>query len=75
MTAFIAESPFLLLGRGETLRVNGQACVIRDEEILAPLAADGKLPPVKIAVEVQECSSSGPHSVSDALLGRDKKIG
>ncbi|MGE3822150.1 MAG: MSMEG_1061 family FMN-dependent PPOX-type flavoprotein [Isosphaeraceae bacterium] len=46
---------FLIPGIGETLRVNGGACVIRDEEILAPLAADGKTPVVGIAVEVEEC--------------------
>ena len=46
---------FMIPGTGETLRVNGKACVIRDEEILAPLAADGKQPLVGIAVEVEEC--------------------
>ena len=46
---------FMIPGTGETLRVNGQACVIRDEEVLAPLAADGKQPVLGIAVEVEEC--------------------
>ena len=46
---------FMIPGTGETIRVNGQACVIRDEEVLAPLAADGKQPLVGIAVEVEEC--------------------
>ncbi len=46
---------FLIPGKGETLRVNGSACVIRDEEVLAPLAADGKTPLLGIAVEVEEC--------------------
>ena len=46
---------FLIPGKGETLRVNGRACVIRDEEVLAPLAVEGKLPLVGIAVEVEEC--------------------
>ncbi len=46
---------FLIPGMGETLRVNGRACVIRDEEILGPLAVDGKAPLVGIAVEVEEC--------------------
>ena len=46
---------FLIPGVGETLRVNGRACVIRDDEVLAPLAVEGKRPLVGIAVEVQEC--------------------
>ena len=46
---------FLIPGVGETLRVNGRACVIRDDEVLAPLAVEGKQPLVGIVVEVQEC--------------------
>ena len=46
---------FLIPGVGETLRVNGRACVIRDEEVLAPLAVEGKHPLAGIAVEVEEC--------------------
>ena len=46
---------FLIPGMGETLRVNGRACVIRDEDVLAPLAAEGKRPVVGIAVAVEEC--------------------
>jgi PPOX class probable FMN-dependent enzyme len=46
---------FIIPGLGETLRVNGSACVIRDEEVLATLAVQGKQPVVGIAVEVEEC--------------------
>src|SRR4051794_28231553 len=46
---------FLIPGAGETLRVNGRASVIRDEDVLAPLAVDGKTPILGIAVEVEEC--------------------
>ena len=46
---------FLVPGMGETLRVNGHACLIRDEEVLASLAAEGKPPLVAIAVEIEEC--------------------
>jgi PPOX class probable FMN-dependent enzyme len=35
---------FLIPGREETLRVNGRASIVRDEEILATLAARGKQP-------------------------------
>jgi PPOX class probable FMN-dependent enzyme len=46
---------FLIPGVGETLRVNGRACVIRDEEVLTPLAFGGNRPLVGIVVEVEEC--------------------
>ena len=45
---------FLVPGRGDTLRVNGRASIIRDGEILARLAAHGKLPKVALGVEVEE---------------------
>jgi uncharacterized protein len=45
---------FLIPGVGETLRVNGKACLIRDEEILTSLAIGGKQPVLGIAVEVEE---------------------
>ena len=37
------------------LRINGRACVIRDDEILASMAINGKQPVVGIVVEVEEC--------------------
>lgn len=46
---------FLLPGLGETLRVNGRACVLRDEAVLATLTAQGKQPLVAIGVEIEEC--------------------
>ena len=46
---------FLIPGMGETLRVNGGACLIRDDDVLASLAAEGVQPQVGIAVEVEEC--------------------
>ena len=46
---------FLIPGMGETLRVNGRACLIRDEEVMASLAVEGKQPVVGIVVEVEEC--------------------
>lgn len=45
----------LIPGVGETLRVNGRAAIIRDESWLTPMGAQGKLPLVAIAVEVEEC--------------------
>lgn len=46
---------FVIPGLGETLRVNGTACVFRDEEILSTLAVQNRQPVVGIAVEVEEC--------------------
>ena len=55
----ILENPhvgliFLVPGRGDTLRVNGRAAIVRDEEILSRAAMHGKLPKVGIGVEVEE---------------------
>ncbi|WP_010587984.1 pyridoxamine 5'-phosphate oxidase family protein [Schlesneria paludicola] len=46
---------FLIPGVGETLRVNGRATLIRDEDVLVTLAAGGTPPLLGIAVEVEEC--------------------
>lgn len=46
---------FVIPGLGETLRVNGPACVIQDDEVLATMSVQGKQPVVGIAVEVEEC--------------------
>jgi hypothetical protein len=46
---------FIVPGREETLRVNGRACIVRDEEILEQMAVMGKRPSVGIGVEVEEC--------------------
>lgn len=46
---------FLIPGLGETLRVNGRACLIRDSDFLASLTVEGVQPQVGIAVEIEEC--------------------
>jgi PPOX class probable FMN-dependent enzyme len=46
---------FLIPNVQDTLRVNGRACIVRDADLLASLAARGKVPPVAIGVEVEEC--------------------
>jgi PPOX class probable FMN-dependent enzyme len=45
---------FLVPGSEETLRVNGRARIVRDPEWLGRLAAQGKVPQLAIAVEVDE---------------------
>lgn len=46
---------FIIPGLEETLRINGQAKIIKDTEIMAQMEAHGKLPKLGIAVEVEEC--------------------
>ncbi|SMO38739.1 pyridoxamine 5'-phosphate oxidase family protein [Melghirimyces algeriensis] len=45
---------FLIPGLGETLRVNGRACVIKDQKLLQPMAVNGRSPKVGIGLEVKE---------------------
>jgi uncharacterized protein len=45
---------FLVPGRGDTLRVNGRAAIIRDQEVLSRLAMRGKDPKVALGVEIEE---------------------
>ncbi len=46
---------FLCPGVGETLRLNGRAAVIRDEELLEATSVQGKIPLLGIGVEIEEC--------------------
>ncbi|WP_433747406.1 pyridoxamine 5'-phosphate oxidase family protein [Falsibacillus pallidus] len=46
---------FLIPGLGETLRVNGTATIVKDEELLKEMAVGDKVPLLGIGVEVEEC--------------------
>jgi len=46
---------FLVPGFGETLRVNGRAALVTDEDWLTPMTVQGKRPLVAVAVAVEEC--------------------
>ncbi len=46
---------FLIPGLGETLRINGTACLVQEEELLNKMAVNGKTPLLGIGVEVEEC--------------------
>jgi len=46
---------FVIPGLKETLRINGQAVLIRDEDLLEKLSAQGKKPWLGIGVTVEEC--------------------
>lgn len=43
---------FLIPGKGETLRVSGEARIVRDAALLRSLAVDGKLPAMALVVHV-----------------------
>ena len=45
---------FMIPTVGETLRVNGRARLVRDPDLLARLEAQGKVPALAIAVEIDE---------------------
>jgi PPOX class probable FMN-dependent enzyme len=45
---------FLIPGKEETLRVNGQARIVRDEWLREPMAVAGKVPDFAIVVDVEE---------------------
>ena len=45
---------FMIPGLGETLRVNGSGCVIRDEPVLKTMTVNGKEPTLGIVTEVEE---------------------
>ncbi|MGZ7441388.1 pyridoxamine 5'-phosphate oxidase family protein [Paenibacillus sp. TH7-28] len=56
----ILENPrigliFMIPGLGETLRINGQAWIVKDQEILKNMEAFGKVPVLGIGVKVEEC--------------------
>jgi len=46
---------FFIPGLGETLRINGHATIVKDEELLMTMAVSGKTPLLGIGVEVDEC--------------------
>jgi PPOX class probable FMN-dependent enzyme len=55
----IIENPhvgllFLIPNVQETLRINGRACIVRDEELLVSMEARGKRPLFGVVVEVEE---------------------
>lgn len=45
---------FLVPGRDETLRINGKAMLVKDQELLETMTWRGKVPTIATAVEVEE---------------------
>ena len=44
---------FVIPGLGETLRVEGRACITRDEALLGTLSVNGRVPALGLGVEVE----------------------
>jgi uncharacterized protein len=46
---------FLIPGLDETLRINGEATIIKDPDVLEKMAVNGKVPLLGIVVKVEQC--------------------
>lgn len=66
---------FLVPGREDTLRVNGRACIVKDEAVLERLVVMGKRPALAIGVEVEECFFHCPRSFKRAGLWEHERWG
>jgi len=53
---------FLIPGREDTLRVNGRAWVIQDDDVLDAMVMKGKRPPFAVGVEVEEAFMHCPRA-------------
>jgi uncharacterized protein len=58
----------MIPGREDTLRVNGRASIVQDDEILDRMAVKGKRPPFAIGVEVEEAFMHCPRAFMRANL-------
>jgi hypothetical protein len=54
---------FLIPGIGDTFRVNGEAVITDDQELLAPSAVDGKVPRLGILVSIKEAYTQCPKAL------------
>jgi PPOX class probable FMN-dependent enzyme len=66
---------FLMPGRAETFRVNGDAVISRDPELLASFAVDGKAPRTVLVVTVKEAYIHCSRAIVRADLWNPAKFG
>ena len=59
---------FLIPGIGDTLRVNGRATLVTDEELLAASAVEGKVPRLGLMIEVDQVFTHCPKAFLRAGL-------
>jgi hypothetical protein len=66
---------FMIPGMNETLRVNGRSTLVRDEELLASLAFEGKRPKLAIIIDVEEVFTHCPKAfLRSKLWGDENRI-
>jgi uncharacterized protein len=63
---------FLLPGIGDTFRVNGEAQIVEDQELLALSAVEGKVPKLGILVSVREAYTQCPKALIRSDLWNPK---
>jgi uncharacterized protein len=54
---------FLIPGVGDTFRVSGQAVIVRDPELLAPSAVEGKVPKLGLLISVHQAYTQCPKAL------------
>lgn len=54
---------FLIPGVGDTFRVNGEAVIVRDPELLAPSAVEGKVPKLGLLITVHQAYTQCPKAL------------
>ena len=59
---------FMVPGVEETLRINGQAYIVRDANLLARLEAHGKVPDLAIVVDIEEAFLQCPKALKRSRL-------
>ena len=59
---------FMIPGRGETLRINGEARIVRDEPLRKSMAVKGQVPSFAIVVRVEEAFMHCPKCVVRSKL-------
>ena len=69
----ILENPgvgllFVIPGKDETLRINGRASIVRDDDLLATMAVEDKVPQLAIVVEIEEAYAHCPKSFRRSKL-------
>jgi PPOX class probable FMN-dependent enzyme len=64
---------FLIPGRGDTLRINGEAWIVEDDDILDGMAVQGKRPPFAIGVEVEEAYMHCPRAFMRSGLWKPER--
>lgn len=59
---------FMIPGVEETLRINGRASIVRDADLMARMAAQGKIPELAIIVTIEEAFLQCPKALKRSKL-------